>query len=206
MASEDARLGLRTPNHRPMHATNPSRHAQPPPPAVPALAIHPPAPYRVTASDRARRSERALAAERRIGRAAYLLDDVISVPGTPIAFGLDPIIGLVPFVGDAVSALVSAWIVIEAARFQLPRIVIARMVMNALLDFGIGLLPFVGDLVDFGFKGNRRNLELFHRHAVDQDPDTRGSKALMLSAVALVIGVIWLLVVLLANLLSTVVG
>jgi hypothetical protein len=100
----------------------------------------------------------------------------------------------------------SAWIVLEAARFHLPRIVIARMVMNALLDFGIGLVPFIGDLVDFGFKGNRRNLELFHRHAVDQDSDTRGSKALMLGVVVLVIGVLWLLAVLLGNLLSTVVG
>jgi hypothetical protein len=197
-------LGMR--KDRPMHATPSTRHAPPPPSPTPTLAIHPPAPYRVTDTERARRSERALAAERRIGRAAYLLDDVVSIPGTPIAFGLDPIIGLIPFVGDAAGALMSAWIVLEAARFHLPKIVIARMVVNGLLDFGIGLLPFVGDLVDFGFKGNRRNLELFHRHAVDQDPDTRGSKALMLSGVVLVIGVIWLLAVLLGNLLSTVVG
>jgi hypothetical protein len=184
-----------------------ARHAKAPPlPPPPRLAIHPPAPYRVTDTERTRRSERALAAERRIGRAAFLLDDAIHVPGTPIAFGLDPLIGLVPFVGDVVSGLMSAWIVLEAARFHLPKIVIVRMVMNALVDFGIGLIPFVGDLVDFGFKGNRRNLQLFHKHAVDLDPDTRGSQALVIGAALAAIGVVWLLVVLLSSLLSTVVG
>jgi hypothetical protein len=214
-----------------MHATDSGRHADarrahrplpPPPPATrPAaardgdaavaegpfgLAIRPPAPYRVTSDERARRSERALAAERRIGRAAFLLDDLVKIPGTPIGFGLDPIIGLIPFAGDAVSGLMSAWIVLEAARFRLPRIVILRMVMNALVDFGVGLLPFVGDLIDFGFKGNRRNLELFHRHAVDLDPDTRGSQALVIGVVLVGIAIVWLLVVLVWNLLSTVVG
>jgi hypothetical protein len=198
-----------------MHATNPPRRADarpataPPatlPPPAPPLAIHPPAPYRVTGDERARSSERALAAERRIGRAAYLLDDLVKVPGTPIGFGLDPIIGLVPFVGDAISGLMSAWIVLEAARFHLPKIVIARMVMNGLLDFGIGLLPVVGDLVDFGFKGNRKNLELFHKHAVELDRDTRGSQALLIGVVLVGIAIVWLTIVLLSNLLSTVVG
>ncbi len=194
-----------------MHATDTGRHAdarraQLPPPPTAQLTIHPPAPYRETGTERAVRSERALAAERRIGRAAYLLDDLIKIPGTPIGFGIDPLIGLIPFVGDAMSAVMSAWIVLEAARFRLPKIVILRMVMNSLVDFGVGLIPFVGDLVDFGFKGNRRNLELFHRHAVDLDPDTRGSKALVIGVVVAGIAIIWLLLVLLGNLLSTVVG
>jgi hypothetical protein len=220
-------LGMR--KDRPMHATNPGRygrarqaHNPPPPPAswgtvphasgvaagsdAPTLAIHPPAPYHVTSGERARRSQRALAAERRIGRAAYLLDDVVSIPGTPIAFGLDPLIGLIPFVGDAVTALMGVWIILEAARFHLPKIVIVRMAINTGVDFVVGLLPFVGDLVDFGFKGNRRNLELFHRHAVDQDPNTRGSQALVIGLVLAVIAVIWLLAVVVWNLLSTVVG
>ncbi len=212
-----------------MHATNQGRHGRarqahnpPPPPAswatvpqvpsragtadAPAIAIHPPAPYRVTRDERAHRSERALAAERRIGRAAYLLDDVIAIPGTPIALGLDPLIGLIPFVGDAVGGLMSAWIILEAARFHLPKSVLVRMTMNALVDFGVGLVPFVGDLLDFGFKANRKNLELFHKHAVDQDPNTRGSQAFLVGSLLAVVAVIWLLVVLVGNLLSTVVG
>ena len=200
-----------------MHATNSGRqgrarqaHTPPPPPPTwatvpqspnragaaasdaPALAIHPPATYRVTRDERARRSERALAAERRIGRAAYLFDDLVRIPGTPIGFGLDPLIGLVPFVGDAVGALMSAWIILEAARFHLPKSVLVRMSLNA--------------LVDFGFKANKKNLELFHRHAVDQDPNTRGSQAFLIGTVLVTIAVLWLLIVGLANLLSIVVG
>ena len=182
---------------------------RPTPANAPAHATRPPStptPHPVTDGERARRTERALAAERRIGWAAYLLDDLIVIPGTGIRIGLDPLIGLVPFVGDAASGLMSAWIVLEAARFRLPKVVIVRMVMNALVDFGVGLVPFLGDLVDFGFKGNRRNLELFHRHALDPDADTTGSQALVIGVVLVVIGVVWLAVVLLANLLSTVVG
>ena len=201
MASGDTFLPHRPGHHRRMQATNPGHQAE-----TPTLALHPPAPSRVTTDERAHRSQRALAAERRIGRAAFLLDDLVKVPGTKIGIGLDPLIGLVPFVGDAVTGLMSAWIILEAARFHLPKSVLLRMVMNALVDFGVGLIPFVGDLVDFGFKGNRKNLELFHRHAVDQDPDTRGSQAMLAGVVLVTIGAMWLLVVLVSNLLSMVVG
>ena len=63
----------------------------------------------------------------------------------------------------------------ESARFGCRRIVLVRMVLNAAVDFLIGLVPFLGDVVDVGFKGNRKNLELFHRHALDPDADTAGS-------------------------------
>jgi hypothetical protein len=186
-----------------MHATDAGRHrdarrtpsTQPPPP-----------PERVTVIDRPRASDRAVAAERRIVGAVHVLDDLVRIPGTGTRFGIDPLIGLVPFVGDFASALFSAWIVLEAARFRLPKIVILRMILNAIVDFGIGLIPFVGDLVDFGFKSNRRNLDLFHRHAVDLDADTTGSQALVIGVVAVLVGVAWLVAVLLGNLLSTVVG
>jgi hypothetical protein len=147
-----------------------------------------------------------LAAERRIGSVAHLLDDLVVIPGTRARIGLDPLIGLVPFVGDAVSGLMSVWIVLEAARFRLPKIVMLRMVMNALLDFGLGLIPFLGDIFDFGFKGNRRNLQLFHRHAVDPGADTTGSKALVAGVLLVAVAIAWAVVALLVNVLSTVVA
>ena len=154
----------------------------------------------------ARPSERLLAAERRIGAVAHLLDNLIAVPGTNARVGLDPIIGLVPFLGDITSGLMSAWIVIEAARFKLPRIVLLRMILNATVDFVIGLIPFVGDLFDLGFKANARNLELFHRHAVDPGASTSSSWAVVGGVALTFVGIIWLGVVLVSRVLSTVVG
>ena len=138
------------------------------------------------------RTDRVLAAERRIGYVAHILDDLVAVPGTRSRIGLDPIIGLVPFLGDIVTGLVAMWIVVEAARFRLPGIVLARMVLNASFDFLFGLVPFLGDLFDLAFKANTRNLELFHIHAVDPGAGTGSSWAFVGGVVLVFVGVIWL--------------
>ena len=128
------------------------------------------------------------------------------IPGIGTRIGLDPVLGLVPFLGDAMTAIMGAWIVLESARFGVPPIVLVRMVLNTSIDFLIGLVPFVGDLVDFGFKGNRTNLDLFHRHALDPDADTSGSMALVAGLLLVIVGIGWLLLTLIGNLLSMVVG
>jgi hypothetical protein len=155
-------------------------------------------------ADTGRRTARVLAAERRIGYVAHVLDDLVAVPGTRIRIGLDPIIGLVPFLGDLVTSLVAMWIVVEAARFRLPRVVLAQMVVIAIVDFVVGLVPLLGDLFDVGFRANTHNLELFHRHAVDPGASTAGSTAFVFGIAALFIGVIWGGLVLVGRLLSTV--
>jgi hypothetical protein len=152
------------------------------------------------------RTERVLAAERRIGHVAHILDDLVAVPGTKSRVGLDPIIGLVPFLGDIVTSVVAMWIVVEAARLKLPGIVLARMVINASADFLIGLIPFLGDAFDLVYKANTRNLELFHKHAVDPGASTAGSTAFVFGIVLVFVGVVWVGLTLLARLLSTVVG
>lgn len=145
----------------------------------------------------ASRSERFHAVERRIGRVTRLLDDVVRVPGTDVRVGLDPVIGLVPVVGDAVSALAGAWVIAEAARFGIPRIVLARMTVNLLVDLGIGAIPLLGDVYDVVFRSNSRNLDLFRRHALDPGATTRGERTFFLGLVALIVGVVWLALVLL---------
>jgi hypothetical protein len=152
--------------------------------------------------DDGRRTERVLAAERRIGAVAHVLDDLVTVPGTGRRIGLDPVLGLVPFVGDIASALVAAWIVLEAARFRLPAVVLGRMIVNAVVDLLIGLVPFLGDVVDFGFKGNARNLELFHRHATDPGASTASHSAFLAGLALAGIGIAWIAVVLLGRLLA----
>jgi len=94
---------------------------------------------------------------------ATLLDDLFRIPGTSIRFGLDPLIGLIPGFGDAVSGFASFLIVYSAWQRQLPRVTIARMVANVALDSLIGAVPFLGDMFDAAWKSNRRNIELLKR-------------------------------------------
>lgn len=145
----------------------------------------------------ASRSERFHAAERRIGRVTHLLDEIVGIPGTSIRVGLDPVIGLVPVVGDAVAALVGIWVIGEAARFGVPRLVLGRMIVNLVLDLGIGAIPLIGDLYDVTMRSNSRNLALFRRHALDPDASTRGERAFLGGLVLLLVGLVWLLATLL---------
>jgi hypothetical protein len=148
------------------------------------------------------RSERLKAAERRIATMSHILDDLVEVPGTGRRIGVDPVLGLVPVVGDAVSALASIWVIAEAARFRLPPIVLARMVVNAVVDLVIGAIPVIGDLFDFVAKANRRNLDLFRRHASDPNASTADQKAFFAGLVLLLVGIVWLMVQLVGWLLS----
>jgi hypothetical protein len=105
---------------------------------------------------------RTLAALRRW---SVLLDSAFRVPGTNLTFGLDPLIGLIPWIGDVTTPLFSAVLLLHAVRLRIPRIVQLRMLMNAAIDVAIGFVPLVGDLFDFGWKANVRNLALLERHA-----------------------------------------
>jgi hypothetical protein len=123
------------------------------------------------------RTERFRAAERRIEAMSHVLDDLIKVPGTGRRVGLDPIVGLIPFIGDAVSALAGSYIIAEASRFQLPRVVLARMMVNLTVDLVIGVIPFVGDVFDFFSKSNAENLKLFRRYALEPEVHLAGRPA-----------------------------
>ena len=154
----------------------------------------------------ASRAERYRSAEARIGRVTHLLDELVAVPGTPIKVGLDPVIGLIPVVGDAVAAGVGAWVIAEAARFGVPRVVLGRMVLNLLVDLGVGAIPLLGDLYDVFFRSNTRNLDLFRRHALDPHASTRGERAFFLGLLLLIVGVLWLAFVALGALIDPLVN
>lgn len=96
---------------------------------------------------------------------SVLLDSAFRVPGTGLSFGLDPILGLIPGLGDLTTPVFSALLLLHAVRLRIPRVVQLRMLMNAVIDLGIGAIPFVGDVFDFGWKANVRNLSLLERHA-----------------------------------------
>jgi len=95
---------------------------------------------------------------------AQIMDEFLRVPGTRFRFGLDPLIGLLPGLGDTASAVVSAMTLIYAARCGLPKILIARMSLNILVNEIVGIVPGIGDAFSFWFKSNSRNYELLQRH------------------------------------------
>lgn len=93
-------------------------------------------------------------------RLARLLDDAIPIPGTSYRIGIDPLLGLVPGLGDVLGALLSGWLLVLARRLGAPASVLARMGLNIAVDALVGAVPVAGDLFDAGWKANVRNLRL----------------------------------------------
>jgi hypothetical protein len=94
-----------------------------------------------------------------------VLDSAFAIPGTSYRVGLDPIVGLVPWVGDLVSPLFTIALLWQAREMALPRVVQLRMVINVAIDALVGAIPIVGDLFDFAWKANNKNMALLERHA-----------------------------------------
>ena len=115
--------------------------------------------------DRSHSSGRSSSLESRFRWLALIMDDFLRVPGTKLRFGLDPIVGLVPGIGDVAAAIVSAIAFVQAARSGVPKILLARMATNILINELVGIIPGVGDAFSFWFKSNVRNYELFCRYS-----------------------------------------
>jgi len=118
---------------------------------------------------------------------SVLLDSAFRVPGTNLTFGLDPIIGLIPGLGDLTSPFFAALLLLHAVRMRIPRVVQVRMVINAAIDLVIGLIPVLGDLFDFGWKANVRNLALLERYAHPESKATRADWIFVLSIIGVLI-------------------
>jgi hypothetical protein len=101
-----------------------------------------------------------------LDRLAKFLDDGLAIPGTNIRFGIDPIIGLLPGFGDAITSLLSFAFVYAGWRRGLSTVTLLRMVTNIVVDSLCGTLPIFGDLFDFYWKSNRRNYNLLRRHSL----------------------------------------
>jgi len=106
----------------------------------------------------------------RLKRFAYLMDSAIRVPGTQYRVGLDPILGLVPGIGDAAAMGLSSYILLEARGMALPKSALTRMAVNIGVDTVVGSVPLLGDLFDAGFKANERNLIRLEEELDRRDP------------------------------------
>jgi hypothetical protein len=95
---------------------------------------------------------------------ARLMDDNFRVPGTPLRFGWDSVLGLFPGLGDVLTSAISLLIVHHAWQTGASKFMLARMLGNVGVDFVVGAIPFLGDLFDFVWKANRKNARLLEQH------------------------------------------
>ena len=121
--------------------------------------------FEVLGKDEPRPVSRGAMDDPMVALVARLMDTVFTVPGTKIRFGLDPILGLIPGLGDTAGAVVSALLIAQSARYGVPRVVLARMGLNVLMNTAVGAVPVVGDLFSVWFKSNARNYALLQKHA-----------------------------------------
>lgn len=124
---------------------------------------------------------------------ARVLDDLVRVPGTRYRVGLDPVIGVVPGVGDAVGTVVAAVVMVEAVRNRVPVRILFRIGWNYLVDAVLGAVPFVGDVADVAHKATSKNLRLVNRTITEGrtiDTTARGYVLRAVGAVALMLAVL----------------
>ena len=118
-----------------------------------------------------------------------LLDSAFEIPGTGYRIGLDPIIGLLPGLGDLVSPLFAVFMLWHSRDLRLPRIVQLRMLFNVAIDAIIGAVPVVGDAFDIAWKANDMNRALLERHAYEERPPAPGDWLFVLGIIVLVIAI-----------------
>jgi hypothetical protein len=145
---------------------------------------------------RARRTGSAFSNEN-LDLLSHLLDDFIRIPGTPIRFGLDGIVGFLPGVGDILGGLASCIIVIAAWARGVPRVTIARMVLNVAIEMAVGSLPIIGNLFDIGWRANRRNYKLL-AESLDLPQRHTGSSWLFIAGVCALLALLLTIPMLLA--------
>ena len=112
------------------------------------------------------------AIRQRIELMEQLLENITVVPGTRFRVGLDSIIGLVPVIGDLITAAMGAWIVWEARNLGMSKWQLARMSANVGIDTALGAIPLVGDAFDLAFRSNSRNLRIIRKHLDKHHPET----------------------------------
>jgi hypothetical protein len=109
---------------------------------------------------------------RRLEAVEGVLERMFVVPGINRPIGLDSIAGLIPVVGDVITAAMGAWLVWEGRNLGMSKFQLARMMGNVGIDTALGAIPLVGDLFDFAFRSNSRNLRIIKRHLDKHHPST----------------------------------
>lgn len=132
----------------------------------------------------------------RLDRFSSITDSRFTIPYTRIRFGLDPLIGLIPGVGDAFGLILSLYVLVEAVRVGAPKRLLGRMLANILVEFVGGIVPIIGDAFDVYWKANTRNTALLRGHIQQQltppQPKRVGWKIALLVVVTILFAVLTL--------------
>lgn len=124
-----------------------------------------------------------------VDKITNLMDSKFRVPGTSFRFGIDPILGLVPGLGDATSLAISGSLIYYMAKFGASKKLIIMMIGNVILDATIGSIPILGNIFDFTYKANQRNVRMLKRY--HEEGKYRGSgKGVLMTIVAVFVGLI----------------
>jgi hypothetical protein len=123
---------------------------------------------------------------------ARLMDSQFQLPGTRFRFGLDPLLGLIPVVGDLTSTVVSVALLLTMLRHGASGAVVVRMALNILIDTILGGIPLIGNIFDFAYKSNERNVALLRRHYAEgrHTGSGKGLVALVLLVLVVAFGLV----------------
>ena len=124
------------------------------------------------------------------------LDQRFTIPGTSIRIGLDPILGLIPGIGDMIANLAGSAIILIAAQYRLPKIVLLRMGLNVALNAIIGAIPVFGDIFSIWFRSNIKNAQLLERYIGTENRVPNFSNWIFV--IAVITGIVLLLIGILA--------
>lgn len=122
---------------------------------------------------------------------ALLMDNLLRLPGTKLRFGLNPLIDFIPGVGDVSAAVVSTSVLLYALRHGIPKLLLARMALNILINETVGIIPIVGSAFAFWFRCNQRNYQLLHSHARAPREQHRSDVVFVAVLIAIVLAVIF---------------
>ena len=109
---------------------------------------------------------------RRLEAMEVLLERAFTIPGINRRVGLDAIVGLIPVVGDLITASMGAWLVWEARNLGMSKFQLMRLAGNVGVDSALGAIPLVGDLFDFAYRSNTKNLRIIKRYLDKHHPST----------------------------------
>ncbi len=109
-----------------------------------------------------------------------------------IRFGLDGILGFVPFIGDIITSLVSFAIVVSAAQMGATPSTLTRMALNILFENLIDMIPVLGSLFDFWWQSNNRNMQILEQHLENPEKASVTSRVVVLLVIFAVFVVLFL--------------